>query len=501
MLYRAFGKTGKMVSAVGMGANRFKPEVTNTADGVEQCARLVVQAATLGVNFFDSAAAYSGGKCEEILRLALRQVDGKRYICGKSSSHQEKTQDAVLRHIECSLKNIGIDYFDFYYMWSIKSMSQYQEIMTLGGPYEGVTAAKERGLVKHICFSSHTSAQDTVRIIQDGAFEGVLLSYSLLNFRENNNAIETAQRSGLGVAVMNPLGGGIIPQNAELFKPAVMNDDIDTNDAALKFIYAHTAVSTILCGVENGLELAADVKSLSATDRKADSRRTYVAANLGAFSEFCTGCGYCNDCPAGIPISALMTAYNQTRFKSDTFIYNRTIPELIKRGNFFRALEGHTEFKNSVNPCINCGKCEKVCTQRLPIIDRISKIYRWVEVSCASLFDRKKRLGSLISTQYHRVGFYTAGGYTAFIIKLYKKLLGGLPFQTYVFDSNPLRWGDEFSDGFVIRSPEEIPELNLDVVLISNYVYSDQIYEDLTVRFPAVNVQRLHTDKDVPWVF
>ncbi|WP_144678210.1 aldo/keto reductase [Desulfitobacterium sp. LBE] len=490
-----------MVSAVGMGANRFKHEIISTPEGVERCAQLVVEAAALGVNFFDSAAAYSGGKCEEILRLALRQIAGKPYICGKSSSHQEKTRDAVQRHIERSLKNIGIDYFDFYYMWSVKSIGQYQEIMATGGPYEGVVAAKERGLVKHICFSSHASAQDTVQIIEDGAFEGVLLSYSLLNFRENNIALETAERSGLGVAVMNPLGGGIIPQNAELFKPAVLNDDIGISDAALKFIYVHTAVSTILCGVENELELAANVKSLSVMDQKAGIRQTYVTANLGAFSEFCTGCGYCNGCPAGIKVSALMTAFNQTRFKSDTFIYNRTSTELIKQGNFFRAIEGHTEFENSVNPCLNCGKCEKVCTQRLPIIDRISEIYRWVEVSCASLFDRKKRLESLLSNQYSRVGFYTAGGYTDFIIKLYKRLLGDFSFEVYVFDSNPLRWGGELSGGIFIRNPEEIPGLNLDVVLISNYVYSDQIYEDLTVRFPTVNVQRLHTDNDVPWIF
>lgn len=501
MQYRAFGKTGKMVSAVGMGANRFKPEIINTAGGIEQCARLVVKAASLGVNFFDSAAAYSGNKCEEILRLALRQVGGERYICGKSSSHQERTRDAVLRHIERSLENIGIDYFDFYYMWSVKSISQYEEIMMAGGPYEGIMAAKEQGLVKHVCFSSHASARDTVQIIQDGAFEGVLLSFSLLNFRENGIVLEAAQRSGLGVAVMNPLGGGIIPKNAALFKPAVMEDDIDTSDAALKFIYAHTAVSTILCGVENELELEADVKALSVTDGKADLRCAYVTANLGVFSEFCTSCGYCNSCPAGIPIPALLTAYNQTRFQSDSFIYNRVSPEIIRRGNFFRALEGHAEFENSTNPCLKCGKCEKVCTQRLPVTQRLAEIYRWVEDSCVSLSARKERLGRLISASYRRVGFYTAGGYTAFIMKLYKELFGDFPFEVYVFDSNPLRWGDEFSDGIIIRSPEEIPGLNMDVVLISNYVYSDQIYEDLKVRFPAVNVQRLHTDIDVPWVF
>ena len=221
MQYRDFGKTGLLVSAVGMGANRFKASELKTTQGLERCADLVVKAAKLGVNFFDSAPTYSGGKCEEILRLALPQIKSKCYICGKSSSFQDKTRESVLKSIETSLENIGIDYFDFYYMWSIKSIAQYEEIMKSNGPYEGVLAAKDRGLVKHICFSSHASAIDTVKIIQDGAFEGALVSYSLMNFRENGIILDIAQKNSIGVAIMNPLGGGIIPQNVELFSGAI----------------------------------------------------------------------------------------------------------------------------------------------------------------------------------------------------------------------------------------------------------------------------------------
>ncbi|GHV31424.1 hypothetical protein FACS1894167_13780 [Synergistales bacterium] len=501
MQYREFGKTGKMVSAVGMGANRFKPEDIKTPGGIERCADIVMRAADLGVNFFDSAAVYSGGKCEEILKPALRQIKAKCYVCGKSSSHQEKTRDAVLRHIERSLNNLGIDYFDFYYMWSIKSLTQYEEIMAPGGAYDGVAAAKERGMIKHICFSSHAPTRDAVTMIRSGAFEGVLLSYSLMNFRENAITLEAAHGNGLGVAVMNPLGGGIIPQNSEMFMGAVMDGDTDVCDAALKFVYANHAVSTVLCGVENANELTANVKSLSEPDSHLETRSAYVADNLGVFSGFCTGCGYCADCPAGIPIPALMTAYNQTIFKSDTFIYNRTSPELIKRGNFFRSLEGRAEFENSANPCLKCGKCEKVCTQSLPTTDRIAGIYGWVEENCVSRQARKKRLEGLIKRKYKRVGFFTGGGYTAFVIKLYKSLIGDFSFEPFVFDNNPLRWGSEFSDGIVIRNPEEIPRLGLDAVLVSNYVHSEDIYADLTARFPMANIKKLHTDDDVPWVF
>lgn len=501
MQYREFGKTGLMVSAVGMGANRFKVSELKTTDGVERCAELVVNAANLGINFFDSASTYSNGKCEEILRLALPQIKRKCFISGKSSSHQEKTRDSVLNHIESSLKNIGIEFFDIYYMWSVKSIAQYEEIMSTGGAYEGVLAAKERGLVKHICFSSHASAEDTVKIIQEGAFEGVLVSYSLLNFRENGIILETAQNKGLGVAIMNPLGGGIIPQNSKMFSSAIVDGDTDVSDSALKFVYANPAVSTVLCGISERHELLKNVQSLSMKDSKAKLRATYVMSKIGTFPEFCSGCNYCLDCPKDIPISTFMKAYNLTRFKSDTFIYNRSSPELIKRGTFFKKIDGIINFENSINPCIKCGKCEKVCTQSLPIIHIVDEIYKWVDENCVTVEHRRNRFMSLIHKDYKKVGFYTAGVYTANIINLYKQLFNEVAFELFVFDSNPQKWGEIYLEDIIVRDPAEILQLDLDVLLITNFIHSDDIYDELTVKFADINVQKLHLDNDLPWFY
>jgi ferredoxin len=196
-----------------------------------------------------------------------------------------------------------------------------------------------------------------------------------------------------------------------------------------------------------------------------------------------------------------MTAYNQTRFKSDTFIYNRTDPEIIKRGNFFRALDGRAAFDDGANPCVKCGKCERVCTQRLRITDTLSEVYKWVNECCVSDAARGERLSSLIRPGYERVGFYTAGLYTASVLGLYKRLAGDFSFEVYVFDSNPLRWGQEYFEGIIISGPDAIPDINLDILIISNYVHSDEIYSQLSARFPDVNIQKLHSDSDVPWAF
>lgn len=501
MQYRAFGKTGMMVSAVGMGANRFKINDLKTEAGLERCAEILVKASNLGVNLFDSATTYSSGKCEEILRLALPYIKSKCYICGKSSSFQERTSDAVIKHIDSSLKRIGVDYFDIYYMWSVKSIDQYEDIMSCGGAYEGALAAKERGLVKHICFSSHASADVTVKIIQGGAFEGVLASYSLLNFHENSIILETANHYGLGVAIMNPLGGGIIAQNPEMFSGALLDGETDVVDSSLKFIYANPAVSTVLCGISEHRELMADVRSLSSLDEKSQSRIYHVGKNMESFSGFCTGCNYCSPCPAGIPVSTMMLAYNQTKFKTDTFIYNRSSEEIIKRGNCFRKLDGLFTFETNINPCIKCGKCEKICTQSLPIIRTIAEIYKWVDENGISLSSRLDRLKSLIHDDYKKVGVYTAGVYTAYIIDFYKKLFKKLNFDIFVFDSNPSNWGSVYLESYIVRNPADIPKLGLDVLLITNYIHSESIYKELSTCYPNENIQKLHIDTDVPWFF
>ena len=501
MQYREFGKTGILVSAVGMGTSRFSLQQVQTVEGIEQCAQIIIQAAHAGVNFFDSATTYSAGYCEEILRLALPHIKSEYHICGKSSCYEQKNKDAFLRHIESSLKNIGIAHFDFYYMWNVKSWEQFEFMMSSGGPYEGALEAKRQGLIRHICFSSHAPVRDAIKIIESGMFEGITVSYSLLNAHENEPVLRAAQKNGLGVSIMNPLGGGIIPQNRSLFQTCILPDDKSVVDAALKFVYADPAVSTIMCGIRTQEELDSDVSSLNLPDSHASSKRFQSLQNLRYFPSFCTGCNYCKDCPSNIPVSKLMSAYNQTKFNSNTCFFNRNSTELIKYINFFKQLDGIYTFETSENPCIKCKKCERICTQHLPITKTLDEIYHWVNKTCSSVADRKERLRSLLSASYKRVGFYTAGFYTSFVINMYKNFFGDLPFEVYVFDSNPQKWGQPYLESLSIRSPADIPKAQLDVVLISNYIHSDSIYKELTSQFPTENIQKLHQESDVPWTF
>jgi len=82
-----------------------------------------------------------------------------------------------------------------------------------------------------------------------------------------------------------------------------------------------------------------------------------------SFNDLCTGCQYCDDCPVEIPIPKYMEAYN---FKK---LYNNEDKQLLDR------LKWHWDIPSDwAARCTECGQCEDVCTQHLPIIERLKEI-------------------------------------------------------------------------------------------------------------------------------
>jgi uncharacterized protein len=76
-------------------------------------------------------------------------------------------------------------------------------------------------------------------------------------------------------------------------------------------------------------------------------------------NNLCTGCGYCKDCPQDIDIPKYMDAYNMQLLGNS--ISNR--------------LDNHWHLNaDSAAECIKCGKCETLCTQHLPIIERLEEV-------------------------------------------------------------------------------------------------------------------------------
>ena len=501
MIYRPYGKTEKMVSALGFGSIRFRTEDLANEDGMWRCAELVRTASAVGVNFYDVAPTYANGLAERIYGLAFRNMPNPFFVSDKSIITTDKTADDVRRRIDQSLEIMGIPKITFYHMWSIMNLNHYLRVMARGGPYEGAMQAKLEGLIEHICFSTHANAAENLEIVDSGVFEGMILSFNILNFDSMRHVVGTAAARGMGVAAMNPLCGGMLTRQTEHFKYLLQPGDDSVATAALRFVSSFPGMTTVLSGMAEADEIMRNAIALSHDQIKDRIERVQVQAQeIG--SQFCTGCGYCGDCPQSIPISDYMKAYNMRVFPNMEYM-GRTIPfaenDQINANNIFRALRQNSGIvpKNSENPCVKCGQCEKKCTQHIPIISCLEDMFNLAakhEYSQAHL--RQRITDALAQTPTGRLGLYPTGVYTEAFYTFIREFFPNACIQ--VFDKNSDLWGMPFSD-LTISAPHDIPD-RVDVLLITHFIYQNEIYKKLShFEEKGVRVIKLHKAGDIPY--
>lgn len=488
---------------LGFGTNRFIAKGTNDIEGIEKSAELVTVALNAGVQYIDVAQTYSRGMAFDICKKAFaNKTNFEPKVTVKSSYSTDKTSDDAIRRVEKTLASLGLDKAFCFVCWSIFSYDEFLEIMKKGGVYDGALKAKDRGLVDHICFSTHASPNDIVKIIDSKAFEGVTISFSVLNASAMKSVLDCAEKNSVGVVVMNPLAGGIIPQNLDYYKFLCSSENESPTQAALRYVYAHPAIKIVLSGMSSIEQLEENLKAFKNDAENPADRIARVDKHLSNISGYCTGCRYCDSCPKNIPIFELMQSYNASLFPYPKKLYNRDDPKLLESISITQKLKNTFGMfpDSSNNPCIACGRCESKCTAHLSIISRLKDLYGRFAESCFSKEDRLNRLRELIANK-RKIAFYPGGGYTVQVLSLVHEAFPGIDFDISIFDTNSNIWGNIIED-CVVQNPEEITNIKPELVIVSNYNYSEEIYNSLIARLPEnIPVAKLHKADDVPWVF
>jgi len=359
MWTKKYGKTGKNVTVIGFGGMRFtKPE------DIDASAELVRYAHTKGINYFDTAPFYCGDKSEEIMGAAIRHMKRDSfYISTKCGAADAGSMRAS---IERSLKRLNVEYIDFMHVWCLLRLEQLEERIAKGAVGAALNA-KAEGLVRHVVVSSHLCGEDIATVLDSGHFEGLTIGYNAINFPFRAKALEAAAKHNVGVVTMNPLGGGLIPKNAERLSFLKGPQDRDVVEAALRFNISQPAITAALVGFSSKEQIDQAVVAVENFKPYTVEHIAKVKANITAsFEGFCTGCGYCIPCPASVEIPKMMDAYNQKILEGkDEAIPNR--------------LKWHWGLSPDLAAaCIQCGECEDKCTQHLPIRERLEKISKTV---------------------------------------------------------------------------------------------------------------------------
>jgi predicted aldo/keto reductase-like oxidoreductase len=374
MIYREYGKTGAKVSVVGFGGMRFDETKSN-----EENAQLLLYARSKGINYFDTAPTYCSDTSEDIFGVALKQMTKGRdsyYVSTKGMPEDFDTADKARSVVEKSMKRLNVDKIDFYHVWCIRRLDQYELAMKKGGQYEGLIRCKEEDLIGNIVVSTHLSGPEITNIIRKNEFEGILLGVNILNFPYRWEGIQAAYEANLGVVAMNPLSGGLIPQYEKKFT-FLAHDNETPTQAALRFCIMCPQLTVTLVGftttehINTACKITESTKPF--TNEDIDYVRSHVSENMNAL---CTGCGYCvKCCPENIPVANYMQIYNEKP------LFKRTEKEMLEKIVFNHKWGLLADRLADAGDCVECDACEHACTQHLNIIERLKEIDAWEQLA------------------------------------------------------------------------------------------------------------------------
>jgi len=224
MEYKNLGRTGLKISAVGLGCGNFggigsAPAFFGKGETEEEAFAIMDAARELGINFFDTADAYGGGRSETYIGNWLK-AKGPRVRdqlllsskvfnrVGDGPNDWGLSRRHILRQVEASLRRLGVDHLDMYLT---------HETPDPATPLEETLRALDdlihQGKVRYIGASNMPAWLMTKALwISDKyhlfRFEWVQNSYSLLDRSDEKEMFPLCEDQRLGYTPFSPLAGG-----------------------------------------------------------------------------------------------------------------------------------------------------------------------------------------------------------------------------------------------------------------------------------------------------
>lgn len=374
MKYRELGKTGMLVSEIGLGCEGF-------VDRDEAYTRDVIdRAIAAGVNCMDMyspnpqmqlnvGAALQGRRDKFILQA---------HLCTQWKNGQyEATRklDEVKIAFEAQLKNLGTDYIDIGMIHYVDSMDVWQKVLN-GGITDYARELKAQRKIRSIGMSSHNPivAQEAVESglldvlmfsvnpcydLQPGNEDIELLwadeSYEnhLFNFDpERVKLYETCQRLGVGITVMKAFGGGdLLSEDSPAGVAMTVNQ-------CLHYALTRPAVAAVMSGARSMEDLEKTLAYEGASEEERDYAAVFATFPKISWKGHCMYCGHCAPCPKGIEVASVTKFLNLAKAQG-------ALPETVR--------EHYKELKAHASDCIACGACEKRCPFEVPVIQNMEE--------------------------------------------------------------------------------------------------------------------------------
>jgi uncharacterized protein len=377
MLYRTLGRTGVDVSALGFGCMRLP--TLGAPDRIDEPAatRLLHDAIEAGVNYVDTAWFYhaatfgQAGQSEPVVGRALSGGWRDRVnLATKLPQQLTRTREDMDRFLEQQLERLQTDHLDFYLVHGLNG-ENWDRMRDLG-VREFLDSARERGLIRFPAFSFHGSTADFPRIVDeyDGwAFGQIQYNYMDTDYQAGYSGLRYAADKGVGVVVMEPLKGGRLTTDLPPEMQAVFDERPEGWSAAewaLRYVWNEPGVSLLLSGMGDASQLEENARvagTAGAGELTPEQLTVYDAAKTAMRARMkadCSACRYCQPCPAGVQIPEVLAALNAAAMWDDANPW----------------LTGYSRIEGKPDACTECGQCEDMCPQGLPIRELLKETAR-----------------------------------------------------------------------------------------------------------------------------
>ncbi|TXL87984.1 aldo/keto reductase [Streptomyces sp. IB2014 016-6] len=213
MKYRTLGRTGIKVSPYCLGAMMFG--ALGNPDH-EDSVRVIHKALDAGINFVDTADAYSRGESEEIVGKALKGrrdnvvLATKAHLpMGEDPNQQGNSRRWLTRALEDSLRRLGTDHVDLFQIHRPAPDTDVEE--TLSALTDMMRAGKVRAIgTSSFPASDIVEAQWVAERRGLERFRTEQPTYSILNRGIEREVLPVCERYGMGALVYSPLAGGLL---------------------------------------------------------------------------------------------------------------------------------------------------------------------------------------------------------------------------------------------------------------------------------------------------
>ena len=340
----------------------------------EEAEKLIMKAYESGINYYDTAYVYKGKEEQLGKILAKNNIRDKVQIATKLPVYLIKKTEDFDKFFDEELRRLQTDYVDNYLMHMLPDETTWQRLVNLG-IVEWLNKKKVDGQIKRVGFSFHGSTDIFIKLLNAYDWEFCMVQYNYLdeNAQAGRQGVEAAAEKGIPVFIMEPLRGGKLTNGLnDKAKAIIEKTDKTAAEWGLSWLYSQNTISCVLSGMETMEVLEENLRIADKAHEFGEDDYEVIEKIKNAINSKknipCTGCNYCMPCPFGVDIPGAFKCYNSSY--NDGFIQGET--------EYVMALTMKEE-QGLVSQCKQCGKCEKVCPQQIPIRDSLKKVKRRLE--------------------------------------------------------------------------------------------------------------------------